>query len=296
MTSGHTRGSRSSTLVSSTSRSSAPSPARRRRRAASRPAGAARWRGPPGPDRRRRRRRREVTIGGCGPQPVASVVRSAAPVGVHSSIAGAPSGPAYDGTPTSSCATAGGGTGSVPWAPRTDPEPTATGLTTTSSGPRCDDPGADADDVGDRVQRPDLVEVHVHRRDAVHGGLGHGEALEGPQREVADRLVQRRLEEQRADVAPGPVVDRVVDLDVAPGRGEAAARHGSTRRATGSGLTASTASCRTPRRALRPRAARRGACRRSRRRTRRPRRLMRRAPSGGRPAPRRPPRRTRCRC
>ena len=45
---------------------------------------------------------------------------------------------------------------------------------------------ADADDVGDRVERADLVEVHVQRVVAVHRGLGDGEPLEDPQREVAD--------------------------------------------------------------------------------------------------------------
>ena len=40
-----------------------------------------------------------VVMAGCGPHAVARVVSRAAPVGVHSSMAGAVSGPAYDGAP-----------------------------------------------------------------------------------------------------------------------------------------------------------------------------------------------------
>ncbi len=74
-----------------------------------------------------------TAIAGCGPHASASVVSRAAPVGVHDS---ALPGPARDGTPRSSSATAGGGTGMVPCAPRTVPEPTATGETVTGP-PTC---------------------------------------------------------------------------------------------------------------------------------------------------------------
>ena len=67
-----------------------------------------------------------TVMAGCGPQESASVVSRAAPVGVQDS---ALPGPASDGTPRSSSATAGGGTGMVPCAPRTVPVPTATGET-----------------------------------------------------------------------------------------------------------------------------------------------------------------------
>src|SRR5262245_49343690 len=73
-------------------------------------------------------------MAGCGPQRVASALSNAAPVGVQSSVAGAPGAPAYDGAPRSSSATAGGGTGIVPWAPEMVPDPTATWETTTSLG------------------------------------------------------------------------------------------------------------------------------------------------------------------
>ena len=65
----------------------------------------------------------------AGPTRSATVVSIAAPVGVHSSMAGAPGGRRTTGSRGSSSATAGGGTGRVPCAPRTVPEPTATGET-----------------------------------------------------------------------------------------------------------------------------------------------------------------------
>ena len=222
ITSGHSRGSRSSTLVSRTSRSSAPWSAAAGSPTSSRstlawPSGSR----PPAPTPTD-----VVVIAGCGPYDVARVVSSAAPVGVQSSVAGAPSGPAYDGTPVSSAATAGGGTGRVPCAPRTVPEPTAIGVTTTSVGARWTNAGAHPDHVGDRVERADLVEVHVERVVAVHGALGDREPLEDAQREVADRVGRADASRSRvADVAPGPVVRRVGDLDVDAGRGEAVAGH-----------------------------------------------------------------------
>ena len=167
-----------------------------------------------------------AVIGGCGPQPVASVVSRAAPVGVHSSIAGAPGGPAYDGTPRSSSATAGGGTGSVPCALRTVPGADRDGGDHDVARRRAEvhEAGADPDHVGDRVERADLVEVHVERVAAVHGALGDGQPLEGAGGQVAHRRRSRSARgEQVADVAPGAVVHGVGELDVAAGGGEAVA-------------------------------------------------------------------------
>ena len=65
------------------------------------------------------------------PQLPAKVRSSAAPVGVHSS---AWMSPAVTGTPVSSFAVAGAGTGSRPWAVRTVPLPMVTGEAHTASG------------------------------------------------------------------------------------------------------------------------------------------------------------------
>ena len=90
-TSGHSRGSRSSTLVSSTSGASVPSGARRPG-AARRPAAAARWRGWPGPGRRRRRRPPRRSSPAAARTTWRCAVSRAAPVGVHSSTSAARSG------------------------------------------------------------------------------------------------------------------------------------------------------------------------------------------------------------
>ena len=134
--------------------------------------------------------------------PVALATSSAAPVGVHSSRS---TGPPYDGTPRSSSATAGAGTGQpavlgadVPAADRDrgDHE----GLE-----PEVLEPGAGTDHVGDRVQGPDLVEVHVVDRGTVHGRLGLGQPGERRERAGAHAGVERRLLQQGTDVAPGAV-------------------------------------------------------------------------------------------
>ena len=190
--SGHTRGSRSSTLVS---RSSGRRPV-----GGGRPAladqepqhvGVALGVAAAGADADPRRW--SSAAAGPTPWPAWSAARRRSACTARSP--GRP-GPAYDGTPRSSSATAGGGTGRVPCAPRTVPEPTATGETTTSSAPRCDEAGAHPDDVGDRVERADLVEVHVERVVAVHGGLGDGEPLED--RAAPGRAPRRRVGAERA--------------------------------------------------------------------------------------------------
>ena len=127
----------------------------------------------------------------------------------------------YDGTPRSSSTTAGGGTGRRPCSVATVPPPTDTGETTTRAEAEVHEAGADADDVGDRVQRADLVEVHVERVAAVHRPSASASRSKTSCGQRADVLVQAGRVEQAADVAPGAVVRGVGDLDVAPGGREA---------------------------------------------------------------------------
>ena len=129
MTFGHSRGSRSSTLVSRTQRRrrcrAPPAVAARRRTA------AARSRGWPGRGRRRRPRPAATVIAGCGAvrRRVAGEQRGP---GRRAQLR-APPGPAYDGTPRSSSATAGGGhRHRAVRAARPGRTPTATGETTSS--------------------------------------------------------------------------------------------------------------------------------------------------------------------
>ena len=93
-------------------------------------------------------------------------------------------------------------------------------------GRQVHEPGAHADHVGDRVERADLVEVHVERVVAVDRTLGDREPFEDMERQVAHLVVERRLQQQGPDVAPGPVVLRVVDVDVHAGGREAVAGDG----------------------------------------------------------------------
>ena len=65
-----------------------------------------------------------TVMAGIPPKDWTKCFSSAAPVGVHSSLWMAP---LYQGMPRSSSAVAGAGTGRVPWAQRTVPEPAATG-------------------------------------------------------------------------------------------------------------------------------------------------------------------------
>jgi len=71
------------------------------------------------------------------------------------------------------------------------------------------------DDVRDRIQRPDLVEVHVVGGGAVHPGLGLGEAGERVVGERRDRFRQACRVEHEAHGLPCPVlrVGRGVDVD-----------------------------------------------------------------------------------
>ncbi len=87
------------------------------------------------------------------------------------------------------------------------------------------EPGTDRDHVRDRVERADLVEGDVQRVAPVHRGLGHGQPFEGGDGAVAHGAVEVGGEQQRPDVAPGAVVHRVGDVDVAARRGEPVAGH-----------------------------------------------------------------------
>ena len=77
-------------------------------------------------------------------------------------------------TSASSASTAGAGTGSRPCAARTMPCPSATGEPTVPARPGVQR-GGHPDDVGDRVQRADLVEVHLLGRRPVRCGLRRGQ-------------------------------------------------------------------------------------------------------------------------
>ena len=291
ITSGHSRGSRSSTLVSRTSRSSTPSPLgatvapTNSRSTLAWPSGSR----PPAPTPTAR-----VVIGGCGPYDVASVVSSAAPVGVQSSVAGAPGGPAYDGTPVSSAATAGGGTGRVPCALLTVPEPTAIGVTTTSVAPRWTKPAQTPTTSAIASRAPTSWKCTSSGSLAVHGALGDGEPLEDPDREVAHRVGQRGAEQQPADVAPGPVVGR----SRRPRRGSGWRRSRCASRPRPAARPARGRRRRppagAPRSARRRRAGRRAACRRWPPTRRRPRATV--IGRLGPPGRRTRPRRSRCRC
>ena len=102
------------------------------------------------------------------PDADASVVARATPVGVASSPASGAG--AATSRPRISSSTAGAGTGSTPCAVRTDPEPSATGDEHDPDGAQRGDARARRHDVGDRVERADLVEVHLlHRRPRAPG-------------------------------------------------------------------------------------------------------------------------------
>ena len=178
------------------------------------------------------------------------------------------------------------------------PEPTATGLTTTWSAPSATTPAADADDVGDRVEGADLVEVHVHRLAAVDRGLGDREPLEDAEREVAHRLGEIRLEQHAPGCRArcGGAASRRRRRGSGWPRSPPASRV-SRRSVTGSGLTASTArwttSTGTPAPSSAPSSMSPLAPEDASTQTTL---LMRVLPSPGPPARRRRPRRTRCRC
>ena len=152
----------------------------------------------PGRGRRRRRRSASTVIAGCGAvrRGVLGEQRRAG----RACTARASPGPAYDGTPRSSSATAGGGTGITPCAPRTVPRADRHRRDDQLVEPEVREPGADPDDVGDRVERADLVEVHLLGAGAVHRGLGDAPAA----RSVAcARAADRRRAGRRPRAARG---------------------------------------------------------------------------------------------
>jgi hypothetical protein len=86
------------------------------------------------------------------------------------------------------------------------------------------EPGGHPDDVGDRVERPDLVEVHVVDRDAVHHGLGLGDPAEDLQGDVAHHGIEPGSLDQHPHVRPAALGHGVRDADVAARRREPVAR------------------------------------------------------------------------
>ena len=81
--------------------------------------------------------------------------------------------------------------------------------------------GRGPDDVGERVQRAHLVEVHLVRRDPVDGGFGGGQSAENRLGRLEYRSGERRVVEDPADVGPGAGRDRLDRLDVHQGGAEA---------------------------------------------------------------------------
>ena len=125
-----------------------------------------------------------MVTGGIAEKPSTQAASSAAPVGVVSSPA---AGPVTIGTlaaRSEQCAWPGPEPAASPCDVSTVPEPTATGVASSEVDAERVQPGARADDVDDRVDRADLVEVHVVDGRPVHGGLGVGESAERSQRPV----------------------------------------------------------------------------------------------------------------
>ncbi len=111
---------------------------------------------------------RSMVMAGVAVHSRTTVVRIAAPVGVVSSVLmvdGA------SGTPFSSSAVPGVGTGMMPWAHFTVPLPVGTGVLVNVLDPSRSKPDRRADDVRDAVQRADLVEVDALQRHPVNGRL-----------------------------------------------------------------------------------------------------------------------------
>ena len=238
----------------------------------------------------------------------ASARSSAAPVGVHASVE---AGPACAGHPAQQLDDGGRRHRQRAVRDATRPVPTATGDTTSRSSASCSEPGAHPDHVGDRVQRPDLVE-----RDLAPAGC------RAPH--------PRRRPGARTPPPPGPAPAGSTTRPRAAPRRRATSGARSTRacdvaaqsRRTRPRRTAATDSStlgrdrvdrllQHRRRDPGPQRARRAACRRTRRRTRPPSRsrAVSRSPPGapvptgvppaspaGRSARRPRRRRTRCRC
>ena len=179
-----------------------------------------------GRGRRRRRRSRSTVIGGCGPYAVARRGEQRGPGRACTAPWRARPGRRTTGRRAAARRRPAAGTGSSPCAPRTVPEPTATGETTTSVEPEVHEPGADPDHVGDRVEGADLVEVHVV------AGRGRAPRPRRPASRSKARSARSRTSSSSAAAVSSARTSRQVrwwrrvgDLDVHAGRGEAAAGH-----------------------------------------------------------------------
>ena len=212
-------------------------------------------------------------MAGCGPHEVATVVRIAAPVGVHSSMAGAPGGPAYDGTPRQQLGDRGRRDRHRAVGAR-DRGPTRRrpGETTTSLDRQVDEAGTRADHVGDRVEGADLVEGDVG------GSVAVGPAPR-PRRAARRCASARRAtgssrsasQQQRPMSRQERCCAESRDLDVAAGGGEAVADDLLDPELHRLGRDRVDGALEHVERVRRRRRGRRAACRRSRRRRRRPR-------------------------
>ena len=103
----------------------------------------------------------------------------------------------------------------------TKPRPIGSGETTISRAEPVDRRGA-ADDVDDRVDRADLVEVHVVEVRPVHLRLRLRQAEEGRVRQLLHPRREGRRVEDRADGRVGALGLRRVDVDVELRRDDAA--------------------------------------------------------------------------
>ncbi len=84
---------------------------------------------------------------------------------------------------------AGAGRGIRPCAALTHPRPGGTGLASNRSTPSRSSPTAEPDDIDDRIDRADLVEVDLGQVDPVDPGLGLAQLEEDPLGQV---LLPRR--------------------------------------------------------------------------------------------------------
>ena len=129
----------------------------------------------------------------------ASAFRIAAPVGV--TISDAPS-PIRSGKPASNSAVAGAGTGMMPCCERAKPLPIGSGETSTSPTSKLVERPRGADDVDDRIDRADLVEVDVVGGGVVDLGFGLGQHLEDRDRATLDaQRTALRAIDHRANLA-----------------------------------------------------------------------------------------------
>ena len=164
-----------------------------------------------------------TVIAGKGPNRSATVATIAAPVGVVSSIS---TGESASGMPLSNSAVPGAGSGIRPWAAITEPRPGGIGAGLEPVDAQQVEPDGGADDVDDRIDRADLVEVdllHVH---AVRVGLGLAELGEDLLGQLGLPRRQRGLVDHRLDVVQVAVGVLVRGDDLRIGGPEAAAADG----------------------------------------------------------------------